>query len=485
MTGPDGRTVEDLRAATAETDAAGGSVATASRGQRRIRGAVRRVLGKLQGIGWALIDQGVVSAANFFTIYLFARNLGTSDFGAFMLAHTGLLLLTSMQSAFLIQPHNVLGAPLPQSEYQRFTGALALMQVVSCAVVCAVLGVIGWFVGRVYSPAAGGILIALAVAAVPWMAQEFVRRVLYTRSESRAAAQNDALTYGLQLLGAIMLAWLWADRASPEAALAVLGGSSLAGVLMGLWQLRGHVRFGRGSLASFARTWNEVWNYGKWLIGQNTLVWFGGQGHTWIVGLLLGAEQVGLYRAAIHLANVMNVVRQATISYLPSRGSLAYHRGGATGLAQWVKKTWWMLVAALLPFCIVLVGFPGWVLSIAYGERYASADLALILALSTIAQCVLFSKFPFDIGMLALRDTKAIFYVHLIPVILLFTSGVAFVYFLGILGVPLSGMVINSALLVATWLAYTRVASRHRAAAQAAQSSSFPYRVGSSPGEKI
>lgn len=453
---------EELRSAATSGASAGGAVT--ARGWQRRYGMLRRALGKVKGVGWALADQCVVSASNFFTIYLFARYLGTSNFGAFMLAHTGLLLLTSMQSAFLTQPHNVLGAPLPQSEYQRFTGALALMQVVSCVAVCAVLGVIGWFVARVHSPMAGSILVALAIAAVPWMAQEFVRRVLYTRSEACAVAKNDALTYGLQLLGAYVLVRFWADRASPEAALAVLGGSSFAGVLMGLWQLRGHVRFGRGSLASFARTWNEVWHFGKWLIGQNTLVWVGVQGHTWIVGLLLGAEQVGFYRAATHLANVMNLVRQATVSYLPPRGSLAYHTGSTTGLVQWVRKTWWMLLAALAPFCIVLAGFPGWVLGLAYGERYATADLALILALSTIAQCILFSKFPFDIGMLALRDTKSIFYVQLIPVTLLFTSGVALVYFVGILGVPLSGIVINSALLLATWLVYRRAVKRTEAA---------------------
>jgi hypothetical protein len=37
------------------------------------------------------------------------------------------------------------------------------------------------------------------------MAQEFVRRVLYTRSDSRAAFINDCISYGLQLLGAAAL----------------------------------------------------------------------------------------------------------------------------------------------------------------------------------------------------------------------------------------------------------------------------------------
>ncbi|MCW5603380.1 MAG: oligosaccharide flippase family protein [Burkholderiales bacterium] len=425
---------------------------------------MRRWLQKVVSAGWALVDQCVVSAANFFTIYLFARHMGASGFGTFMLAHTGLLLLTSMQNALVIQPHNVLAAGLAQQEYRRFTGALVFMQAISCAATGAVLGMVGWFVAQAYSPEAGSILIALAIAAIPWMGQEFVRRVLYTRSESRPAALNDTVTYGLQLGGAFVLSVFWADHASPEAALLVLGGSSAVGVVIGLWQLRDHVRFRSVPVASFARTWKEVWNFGKWLTAQNTLVWFGSHGHAWVVGLMLGAEQVGIYRAVTHLVNVLNPVRQAAYSYLPSLGSLAYRDGAAAGLARWVARVSVLLMLALVPFLVVLVGFPGWVLSLAYGERYVGADLALILALAAIAQCITFSKFPFDIGLLAMRATKWIFYVHLIPVALLLTAGVAFIHFLGILGVPLSGIVINSALLGATWLAYAKFV-RHRAAA--------------------
>lgn len=441
--------------------AAAKNVSVSTRPGARDRGRVRRALGRFKGAGWALADQCVVSATNFFTIYLLARHLSTAAFGAFTVAYTGLLLLTSMQNALVIQPHNVLGAGLPLREYQRFTAAVAVLQAMSCLGVCAVLGAIGWLIAHMYSPATGSILMALAVAAVPWMGQEFVRRVLYTRGESHAAAKNDVVSYGLQLVGTFMLAVYWTGRATPEAALYVLGGSSVAGILMGLWQLRDHVCFGTGDPgSSFGRKWAEVWHFGKWLTGQNMLQWFGAQGHVWIIGVMLGAEQVGLYRAATHLVNVMNPLRQAAYSYLPSRGSLAYQAGGGSGLSRWVRKTLWILLAFLVPFFIVLVGFPGWVLSIAYGERYAVPELALILALSAIVQCITFSKFPFDIGLLALRATKSIFYVHLIPVILLFTVGIALIHFLGILGAPLSSIVISSVLLFSTWLAYARRSRR-------------------------
>lgn len=431
----------------------------------RVGEAAVRALRKLKSIGWALADQCIVSTVNFLTIYLLARYLETSIFGAFMLAHTGLLLLTNLQNALLIQPHNVLGAALAAPEYQRFTGALVLAQAAMCTVAFAMLAAIGGLAARHDAPIAGGVLIALAIAAAPWMGQEFIRRILYTRRETRAATINDAASYGLQLCGIFFLVVYWPDRATPEAALLVLGGSSLAGILIGLWQLRDHVRFGGpGSFALIGRAWRKTWRFGKWLIAQNAVVWFGAQGHSWIVGIMLGAEQVGLYRAATHLVNVMNPLLQTSFNYLPSRGSIAYQSGGAAGLSIWVRRTLRVLLLAPLPFCVVMVGFPQWALHLAYGERYAGTDMALILALATIAVCITFMKFPFDVGLLALRSTRSIFYIYLIPVMLLLSAGVSLIHFLGILGVPLSAMLINTALMAATWFAYRRQLARAREA---------------------
>jgi O-antigen/teichoic acid export membrane protein len=371
-----------------------------------------------------------------------------------MLAYTGLLLLTNMQNALIVQPHNVLAAGLAQPEYRRFTGALLVLQVLYGLTVCAGLSLLGWLIAAAYSPAAGDVLIALALTAVPWMGQDFTRRVLYTRGESRAAAANDGVTNGLQLFGVMVLIQLPAAWAKPSSALWVLGLSAAAGALFGAWQLRDHVTFERAGFGAYRRAWSEAWHFGKWLTAQNGLAWFGAQGHSWVVGLMLGVEQVGIYRAATHLVNLMNPLLQACLAYLPSRGSLAYHAGGAAALSRWVQRTQRILLLALAPFCVLLVGFPGEVLDLAYGGRLAGASLALILALAAVAQCIGFSKYPFDIGLLALRSPKSIFYAYLIPVALLLTVGVFLIGWLGILGVPLSGIVINSALLVATRRAY-------------------------------
>ena len=98
--------------------------------------------------------------------------------------------------------------------------------------------------------------------------------------------------------------------------------------------------------------------------------------------------------------------------------------------------------------------------ALAYGERYASPELALILALSAAGQFLTFIKFPFDIGILALGKPRAMFFLYAVPALLLFTAGVALVHWLGILGVPISGLLINATLLAATIVVYLRLARR-------------------------
>lgn len=450
-------TLKHAAALAAETGArASCAVRAAGRFARHGAEAARGALGKVGRARWALADQCTVSAANFLTILLFARNLDAATFGAFMLAYTGLQLMTNLQNALVVQPHNVLAAGLAQPEYGRFTGSLALLQVLFCLVTAALLAAAGWVIALTYSPEIGHTLLVLAIAAVPWMGQEFVRRVLYTRGDSRAAAINDGVTYGLQLFGAFVLVHAAAGWATPASALWVLGLSSAIGLLVGVWQLRHQVSFAHRRHRAFAAAWAEAWHFGKWLTAQNVLAWFGSQGHSWVVAALLGVEQVGLYRAATHLANVMNPLMQVCFSYLPSRGSLAHQAGGPEGLSKWVKRMQGTLLFAIAPFLLVLVAFPGPALDLAYGGKYAGTDLPLILALMAVAQAIMFLKFPFDIGLLALRSTKSIFFAYLIPVALLLTSGITLIHFFGILGVPISGIVINAALLATTWLAYRR-----------------------------
>lgn len=135
-------------------------------------------------------------------------------------------------------------------------GILMLAQAIGCLVICAAFGITGLVLAHVKASETGPTIIILAATTMPWMGQEFARRVPYTRGETRSATLNDLVSYRLRLLGVPALVFLRIDHASPETVLAVLGISSLIAALLGLWQLRHYVHFGRETLGAFKRTGN-------------------------------------------------------------------------------------------------------------------------------------------------------------------------------------------------------------------------------------
>jgi len=240
----------------------------------------------------------------------------------------------------------------------------------------------------------------------------------------------------------------------------VFGISSATAALLGVLQLRR--RYGeawlQGGWQQHARHWRaRIWHLGKWLIGKNVVGWFGGNGHAWLVAALLGTQALGVYRAAIHLINVINPVRLAAISYLSPRGSRVFHLKGQAALSRWVRRAGIMSVACLLPIVLVLIVFPGTILHLAYGTKFSAPGLGLILSLATVGQVVMFSKFPFEVALTAISQTRWLFVISAVPVVLLFTVGVALIRDLGLLGVPLSALTIAITVWLTTYLTYRRL----------------------------
>jgi hypothetical protein len=198
-----------------------------------------------------------VGGANLLTLFLFACYLDPAVFGVFLLAFAALLLMSRMQSALLTEPHDAPGARPDPAAQRRYTGELVALQATSCLVPCVILAAAGWLVSF-YSPPAGHVLIALALTAVPWLGQLFVRRVLRARGEARAVAIGDSVTYGLQVFGALVLVTSAAGWATPASALSVLALSSAVGLATGCWFLRKHASFEPGGARAYRKAWTQL-----------------------------------------------------------------------------------------------------------------------------------------------------------------------------------------------------------------------------------
>jgi O-antigen/teichoic acid export membrane protein len=411
---------------------------------------------RLSGVAWSVADQTVVSASNFLTIYLLARSMEIGEFGLYMAAWISLLFLVSLQSAMITEPHNVLGPAQTRDQYRRLTTVLATVLLAASVALALLLIAAGALTHTLAGGPYGRLMTLLGIIAVPWMGQEYVRRVLYTLSETRAACANDAVSYGLQVTG-IMLLIGSTPRPSAAMALAILGGSSFVALLVGSWQLRDHVAFAGLRLDAGRSMWREAAGFGKWLLARNLVSWCGQYGHGWLLLGMLGPAALGTYKAAEHLLNIVNPLRLAACSYLPPRGSRVYAEGGIVALRSWVRDVYRSVGIAFAACVVVLMLFAKPLLDMAYGDRFGSQSLEWIIVLAGLLALITFGRVPLEMAIAATKQSRPLFWVHLWSVPLLVVTGPTLIHVFGIFGVPISGIIIGGVLLVLTCRALRRI----------------------------
>jgi O-antigen/teichoic acid export membrane protein len=417
---------------------------------------------RFSGARWTLADQTVVSVSNFLTIYLLARFMDIGQFGLFMVGWISLLFLVSLQSAVLTEPHAVLGPKRDPLRYRQLTTVLAVALLGGAMGLGLLLVLAGGLTWTLASPRYGRLIVLLGVVVVPWMAQEFVRRVLYTRSESRAACANDAVSYGLQAVGIGAVIVLMGEP-SPALAFGVLGASSLAAASLGVWQIREHLCTSNLSPAAGLEIWEEAANFGKWLLARNIVSWSGQYGHSWLLLAMLGPVALGTYKAAEHLLNIVNPLRLAAYVYLPPRGSRVHAERGTEALREWIKAVYRLVGGPFASMVLVLVLLSGPLLDLAYGEKFAGLNLEWIIILGGGAAVINFARIPLEMGIAAMKQSRPLFWIHVWSVPLLFITGITLIREFGIFGLPISSMVIGAVLLALTWRAFRRVSGKTRA----------------------
>ena len=229
---------------------------------------------------WALADQGAQSATNFLTSLLLARLCAPRQFGAYVLASSALLAGSGLQGALVTGPMTVLGAGRDGDDWKSYATTLAIAQVFLGILMAAVAAAVpaGWFG---LGDDLRSVLWAMSVALPLVQAREFCRQVLYTRMRASEAFFNNLFYSVAQLTGVILLWKLggpsWNGTGETPAALwltarnvfLVMAAVSLAGTLVGVWQIRGDLtpRI-PGARRDLVKTWH--FPAGSWAISSES-----------------------------------------------------------------------------------------------------------------------------------------------------------------------------------------------------------------------
>src|SRR6185437_2540347 len=149
---------------------------------------------------WALTDQAVVSATNFLTNVMLARFMGLREFGIFALAWMSVLFANSIQNALIIAPLMSIGPKQEEYDRPRYFGAVFFQEfllVVLCFIlVFAALLTSSRFFSHVDLH---HLALPLAISAVAYQGQDFIRRYFFSIRRNRPALIDDLISYVPQL----------------------------------------------------------------------------------------------------------------------------------------------------------------------------------------------------------------------------------------------------------------------------------------------
>lgn len=178
--------------------------------------------------GWALLDQGLFSGANFLVNILLARWLPPKEYGAFAVALSVFYLLAGFHTAVLTEPMLVFGAGKYRERFRKYLGMLLWGHWAISALIALGLAGAGWFFLRRGSPL-GEALLGLAVAAPFLLLLWLTRRACYVPMRPIWAAEGSTANL-LIVLGGV----LWLPQSG---VLSALSGMMLLGTAAGIASL--------------------------------------------------------------------------------------------------------------------------------------------------------------------------------------------------------------------------------------------------------
>ncbi len=326
-----------------------------------------RLLARYSHVNWALADQTMVSGVNFLTGILLARYLGLEEFGRFTLAWMVVLFVNSIKQAMIVNPMMSIGPKQPEAEAPAYYGALLVQQLAFSGLAFFLLLAGVRLTGVVFPEwRVDGLALPLAVAALAFQGQDFLRRYFFTRGRGAAAFANDAVRY----LGQItVLIWLFLsfDNAMDSAkTLWVIGLMAAAAVLAGAFFME-PVAF---DAATIRRVASHHWHFSKWLGASAVMQWTAANLFFAAAGAMLGASAVGALKAAQNLMGVTHILFQGLENVVPIRAARHFHEGGKKALVEYLKRVTAFGGGATVVVAVIAAIAPDLWLGLVFGDQY-------------------------------------------------------------------------------------------------------------------
>jgi O-antigen/teichoic acid export membrane protein len=351
----------------------------------------------LHFFGAGVIDQMVLSGANFLAGLLMIRRTTDVAYGQFVLAQSAILLLVSVQASWLT---GVLAIIVPKKTPSERTHAIGTMRASQArflrglAVALLLATATAWLVGILKL---GIALVTAGIMLACWAAlqREYLRSALIMHTRPRHLLQTDVV-YAAFLICGVLAATCWPSW-SGVFSIAALVVAALIAAAVSYRTLDADPGWVAGDAGPL---WKEVRQIGIWATVGSVIYWIFGQSYSYILANRFDLTAVASVNAArllltpifVFTIGVNNVLITSTAKWL-----------AAVGLTKTLRRLLLVLlsITALDLIYLVLVwSVRGWLIGSVLHKTIADRDtllllwasIALIFLPREVLQAVLFAS---------------------------------------------------------------------------------------------
>jgi O-antigen/teichoic acid export membrane protein len=350
--------------------------------------------GALRLFSSAIVDQVVLSSANFLVGFVLIRFASDHDYGLFVLVQSALLLLVTMHNAYLTGPLAVLTSRLPAEERWQTIGAVKRVQRRLLRMVAPpllVLPLLGYLSGLLTELLATVIASGI-VAAWAALRREYLRNVLLMCSRPHELLGADAV-YAVCLLAGVAAA-VFAGNQVVLGATCALVIAAWAGAAAAHRSLATGPGWTEGGAVS---NWPDIRRLGFWSLLGSSIYWFLGQSYSYMLVTRLDLTAVADVNATRLLLMPAIVLTIGVSSLLAPTASTWYAQVGVHRLVR--RLLMFLLVVGLLEGIYFVVVWSGrdWLVTSVLHKHIQDRDrllllwggVAIIALLRDVLQCAL------------------------------------------------------------------------------------------------
>jgi O-antigen/teichoic acid export membrane protein len=389
-----------------------------------------------------LLDQALISGSSAFASILLARVFTLSAYGAYAVAISLFLFLSSVHNALLLEPLGIFGSTSYRSNLRIYFFAGLRINCGLCVGISVLLSI----ALVPYRLITGNVMLSSTLWAMcaaymlPTLTFWLCRRLAYLQLKPHMAVRGSA-TYALFVV-TVLYGCSGAHWLSPAAALIIQGAGALVASLVLVWGALPPCPIGATQALPVCVVLNEHWRYGKWVLATSVGYWLTTAAYYLFIGVFLPLERVAELKVLQNLSMPINQFMSAQTNLLLPLASSRFADYGAAALRQSTRSftIWFGLVGVSYLGLLTLFG-PD-LMRLLYPASYAS--VARLLPLSAVPTVFIAAAQGTVIAFWARRLSQEVFWGYSISGITSLLVGLLLTRYYGLTG-SLIGLTIASA----------------------------------------